>query len=94
MSWPMHDPPDAGVFVTRFLWGEREPLLGVRHHDDGDWTLWGCTEPSDENADDILILVHLQHVLERFPEVGELAELSRGRAAVRSSPEAPFVEIR
>jgi hypothetical protein len=90
--WVMDDRPDTGVFVTKPLWENREPLLGIRHHDDGDWTFWGLTEPSDENADEILVLVHLEHVVDRFPDVQEIARLPRDRSAVRLSPAHPFVE--
>lgn len=88
----MEDPPDVGVFVARGLLDGTEPLLGVRHHDDGDWVFWGRTEPTNENAVDVLVLVHFAHVVQRFPGVSQLARLPRDRAATRSSPAAPFLE--
>lgn len=91
-QWAMADPPETGVFVTRPLWERHEPLLGVRHHDDGDWTFWGSTEPTDENAQHLLMLVHLGHVVERFPEIERLADLPRDRSAIRSSPSDRFEE--
>jgi hypothetical protein len=91
-AWPFTDSPETGVFVARALWAGNEPLLGVRHHDDGDWTFWGSTEPTDENALALLVLVHLEHVVDRFPEVLELAELPLDRSAVRTSATHPFVQ--
>lgn len=90
--WVMPDPPETGVFVTRPLWDDHEPLLGLRHHDDGDWSFWGLTEPTDDNAGDLLMLVHLRHVVERFPEVQQFAGLPRDRSAFRASPGEEFLE--
>ena len=48
-SWPFDGPPDRGVFVSRPLWDGAEPLLFVRHHEDGDWTFLGSTDVDDGN---------------------------------------------
>jgi hypothetical protein len=40
-----------------------------------DWIFWGVTEPTDDHAEEVLVLVHLAHVLERFPPVAPLAHL-------------------
>ncbi len=74
------------------LWSGQEPLLVVRHHDDGDWTFSGATEAADDNADEILLYVHLGHVVERFPAVESLAALPRDRSATRTSEYEAFVE--
>ncbi|MCW2573598.1 MAG: hypothetical protein JWO88_3656 [Frankiales bacterium] len=94
--WPLSDPPETGVFVTRLLWNGDEPLLGVRRHDDGDLSFFGATQADIEDDDavvDSMILVHLHHVVERFPEViNVLDELPVDRCAYRDSPDAPFEE--
>lgn len=90
--WPMLDPPNTGVFVARALLNGTEPLLGARHDEDGDWLFWGREEPTEDNAEDLLVLVHLAHLVDRFPEVAALAGLPRHRAAIRSSAEEAFTE--
>jgi hypothetical protein len=81
-QWTFPDSPELGVFVTRQLWDGREPLVTVHHADDGDWVFSGWTEAGTVEDDDLL-LVCFHHVVDRFPEVAELASLDRDRHADR-----------
>ncbi|HEV8574994.1 MAG TPA: hypothetical protein VGR43_09835 [Dehalococcoidia bacterium] len=71
---------NLGVYSTRRLMEQDYPLLLVTHDADGDWQfLCGTTNDS--------VLVCLEDVVERFPEVAALADLPLGWRAWRSSPE-------
>jgi hypothetical protein len=78
-DWPFEEPPNLGVFSNRQLLREGYPLRLVMHDADGDWQfLCGTTsDPSDG------MLVCLDHVVARFPEVQELADLPPGWRALR-----------
>jgi hypothetical protein len=48
--------------------------------------------PTGDNAEDLLMLVQLWHVVDRYPEVENVAGLPIDRRAIRQSPADPFVE--
>jgi hypothetical protein len=78
-QWPFEEPANLGVFTTRQLFNEGYALRLVTHDADGDWQfLCGTTsDPADG------MVVCLEHVVARFPEVHELADLPRGWRAWR-----------
>ena len=52
----------------------------VKPFDDGDWCFFdGVEQPSTDN----IVLVHLEHVLKRDPNLVELMELPSGHEASR-----------
>jgi hypothetical protein len=59
----------------------------VFHHEDGEWEF----STSDEKSHDQIAHVHLSHVLEADPSVGELEALPRGWKAWRASPADDWV---
>jgi hypothetical protein len=81
--WTFADSPDLGVFTTRQLLREGAPLGLISHDSDGDWQFLHEVEvpddedPPERNIDDLL-LVHVSHIVERFPQVLEYADLPLG----------------
>src|SRR5207244_464608 len=77
VDWPFRDHPELGVFVTRsVLSGAERPLI-VNHDDEGDWIFAGTVE-ADDVPDSDLLLVHLHHVVDQYPECLALADLPEG----------------
>lgn len=75
--------PGGLVFSTNQIMSDELPLLLVTHDEDGDWQFVHGSETDDlANA----ALMHVEHVLERYPEIAELADLPPGWIATRSEP--------
>ncbi|HWE80489.1 MAG TPA: hypothetical protein VG265_02475 [Gaiellaceae bacterium] len=83
--WRFAEPGTTGVYSTRQVLDEGALLAIVAHDTDGDWQF--LHEESDDapeaRDEDDLVLVHLQEIDDRFPEVAELADLPRGWYAWR-----------
>jgi hypothetical protein len=96
-AWRFADPPATGVFSTRQVFVEGAFLALVSHDGDGDWQfLHDGDEEGDEDlrSEDDLLLVRLQEVVDRFPEVVVLSDLPRGWYAWRDGPEVPWTRER
>jgi hypothetical protein len=83
---PFKESPRLGVWTTQAIMDLKEPILLVSHEDNGDWQfLPGRAIDVAEG-----VTLHLGHIVERHPEVHELADLGRGWGAERDSPDAPW----
>ena len=94
MPWTFPDPPDTGVFTTRQVFVDGELLCLVSHDPDGDWQFLHDGDADDESElrdEDDLLFVHLQEIVDRFPEVKQLADLPAGWFASRETADAPWV---
>ena len=94
MAWRFSDPPDTGVFTTRQVFIDGEPLSLVSHDPDGDWQFLHDEEEDEEGDlrdEDDLMFVRLQHIVDRFPEVEQLADLPIGWIASRDTGEEAWV---
>jgi hypothetical protein len=94
VAWKFSDSPDTGVYTTRQVFVEGELLSLVSHDLDGDWQFLHDEEAEEEgevrDTDDLMI-VHFQHVVDRFPEVEQLVDLPIGWIASRENAEKPWV---
>ena len=94
MAWKFADPPDTGVYTTRQVFLEGEPVGLVSHDPEGDWQFLHAEE-ADEAGDlrdeDDLMFVHLRHLVDRLPEMQQFADLPIGWIASRKTPEAAWV---
>ena len=82
------EPPDTMVFTTSRVTGQGYPVLVVAHDaDDGAWQfLCGTTnDPRDG------VTTSLGRILERHPEIQELADLPLGWIAWRESADSGWV---
>ena len=92
IPWPFENdefPPDLGAVVMRTVLDGELPALQVIHADD--W--WGVADGLNDPNGDASMAVHIAHVLELDPSLGELATLPPGyqadatrRAGLGSSP--------
>jgi hypothetical protein len=86
-GWPFAEPPNVAALTTRQVLDDGRPVLLVTHDaDDGMWqVLCGTTDnPADGRV------AHLQHLYERDPSIGELADLPPGWKAWREAPGKPW----
>ena len=94
MAWNFPDPPDTGVYTTRQVFDEGALLSLVSHDPDGDWQFLHDGDDDNEgelrNEDD-LIYVHFAHIVDRFPEIRQLADLPIGWMATRETAGEPWV---
>ncbi|TME47904.1 MAG: hypothetical protein E6I56_02835 [Chloroflexi bacterium] len=77
--WPFPVGPDARAATTKRIVHEGHPILAVVHDIDGDWEF---IDNGPLELDD-LMLVHLAHIVEHYPEVIEFADLPPGWEARR-----------
>lgn len=85
-DWPFPDAPNFRAFTTRQVMERREPILAVYHdEDDGAWQFIGGAWARED-----LIIVCLDHAVERDPSVRELADLPRGWGARREGEGEPW----
>jgi hypothetical protein len=88
VAWKFPDSPDTGVYTTRQVFVEGELLSLVSHDLDGDWQFLHDEEDDEEGElrdEDDLMFVHLQEIVDRFPEVKQLADLPLGWMATRET---------
>ena len=79
---------NVAVFTTKFVIRNGEPILNVYHHeDDGAWEFTGATQAIEDKD---YLVVSLERVINFDSSVLELADLSLGEAAYRSSVDAPW----
>ncbi len=92
----MNDDYGRG-FACKSAWEKRAPILHVFHELDGDWSFIcdGSAHPpglGDEHAPDgEVVLIHTQHVFDRFPDVSPLSTLRPGEWASREDIRSPWV---
>jgi len=79
--------PEGLVFTSRQVMDGQLPLLLVSHDADGDWQFVNGSE-TDGSVNGIL--VHAEHVVELYPDVGELSDLPVGWIAWRSDVGKPW----
>jgi hypothetical protein len=81
------DNPERLVFSSKQVVSRELPLLLVTHEEDGDWQFLNGTETDDFANGAVL---HIEHVVDEFPEVLELADLPAGWIAWRTEAHAPW----
>jgi hypothetical protein len=86
--WPFKDPADTRVYTTRFVLDDGYPILVVSHDPDGAWEFLCGTTDKEKDAREVL----LGEVIELDERIREVADLPVGWRAVRSDPEAPWME--
>lgn len=92
-TWPFQLPVNTGVFTTRQVLDNSEPIREVYHEHDGDWQLVCGTTAEAADAK----LVCLGCIVETDPAIGELANLPVGWRAIRDGhgsawTREPFLE--
>jgi hypothetical protein len=85
-SFPFAESPDVGVWTTRAIADGAQPILLVSHHADGDWQFLPGSILDMQDG----VVLHLHHIVDRYPEIHELADLPRGWAAERDSVGDPW----
>jgi hypothetical protein len=93
-DWNFADEPNVGALVMRDVYEGRKDLTCVTHDlDDGCWQFLDDGDDDEEAERDIddAMLVHLGHIVERFPEIAELADLPLGWIATRDREGDPWV---
>jgi hypothetical protein len=80
-DWVFEEPPALGVFVTRQVFRDGAPIGLISHDRDGDWQFLHEEEEDAQRSVDDLLIVHLHHVVDRFPEVAQFANLPIGWVA-------------
>lgn len=78
-DWPFAEPQDTEALTTKRIAFKNDPVLTVSHDPDGTWQF---LDGQSHDVDD-LILLHLRHVMDKYPEIGELADLPVGMEARR-----------
>ena len=85
-AWPFDDPVNHAAFTTRYVAHDNYPVLVISHDDNGDWQFLCGTTTETEDA----VLHCLGCMYERYPYIGEFADLPRGYLAWRDSEADPW----
>ena len=86
--WPFDEPPNVAVLTTTHIILHGMPVLYVSHDDDdGGWQFHYGGPVTGSDA----MIVALRELLNRHPELAELADLPYGWKAERSAPGKPWV---
>lgn len=86
-DWKFSDPPHTGVFTTKRIMKDEEPIVYVSHDlDDGAWQFHGTSESARES----ISYVCFHHIVDKDSSIGELHDLPLGWRARRDSPSAPW----
>jgi hypothetical protein len=85
-DWKFQDPPHTGVYTTKRIMNEEEPILYVSHDEDGAWQFHGASESKAESAG----VTCFHHLVDSDPSLGQLHDLPTGWCAWRDSPEGPW----
>ena len=79
---------DVRAFACRNVWERHAPILQVCHDDSGDWQfLCGGNE---HTTPDEAVVIHAHHMFDLYPELQEVADLTPGFYAWRTSSTAPW----
>ena len=84
---PFTETPDLGVYSSRRVVEDREPIRLVVHEEDGDWQFLA----GGERRPDEIRYVHVSHVIEWEPAVRQLVDLPLGWIAWRERPEDDWI---
>lgn len=86
-GWAFPDKPHTKVFVSSTIRENKEWITFVAHDlSDGAWQMVGDTGAESGGPE----LACLHHMIERDPTLLEIADLPKGWAAERSSPDQPW----
>ena len=85
-GWPYDVPPDTGCITTRQVMHEGYPVLAILHDDDGAWQV--LCDTTDDPADGMLVGLECLHA--RFPDLRRFAHIPRGYEAVRDNAESAW----
>jgi hypothetical protein len=94
VAWNFPDRPDTGVYTTRQVFDEGALLSLVSHDPGGDWQFLHDGDDDDESElrdEDDLIYVQFGHLVDRFPETRQLADLPIGWMATRETAGEPWL---
>lgn len=80
-NWLFEVPPNHAIYTTDYVILQMKPVLRVSRSNDDVWQFLS-EEGADENS---IKIVQLKTMLERHPEMIQLADLPRGWEAWRSS---------
>jgi hypothetical protein len=97
VAWNFADSPDTGVYTTRQVFVEGDLLSLVSHDLDGDWQFLHDEEGDEEGelrSEDDLMFVRFREIVDRFPEVEQLADLPIEWMATRKADGEPWVRER
>lgn len=87
----MNNIGEARAFACRKVWEQNAPILHVLHETDGDWQfLCGDDHPSADEA----VLLHAQHVFDRFPDMAAVSDIRPGFYRWRNAPDQAWKEYR
>lgn len=82
-EWPFVDPPTTVAISTRQVVREGYPVLFVSHDIDGDWQILCGTTTDVKDS----LVIGLGEALKLDRSISTLADMPRGWAAWRHSPE-------
>jgi hypothetical protein len=86
-DWKFADAPHTGVFTTKRVMRDEEPIVYVSHDlEDGAWQFHGASESSRES----ISYVCFHHIVDKDSSIRELHDLPLGWRAWRDSPSAPW----
>jgi hypothetical protein len=87
-NWPFKDPKNVAVFTTKRIIFEGYPILLVTHdEDDGAWQFLDGYQLENSDA----AIVGLVEIAKLDPSILELADLSEGWRAWRTSANVEWV---
>jgi hypothetical protein len=80
-DWKFSDPPHTGVFTTKRIMNNEEPVVYVSHDpEDGAWQFHGTSESTKES----ISYVCLHHIVDKDSSINELHDLPIGWCAWRT----------
>ena len=90
MSWPFDQGPNVACLTSGAVI-DGQPVLFVKHFDDDDsWVFWHGTAFAYDEA----MVVGMKTVLDRHPDVVEVADVPPGWSAARTAVDQPWTKQR
>ena len=86
MTWPFDQAPNVACIATRAVM-DGAPVLVVTHYDDDH--SWAFTDGSANDLAQAMV-VAMSHVLDRHPELEDIASLPPGWSARRTTVGQPW----
>jgi hypothetical protein len=87
-DWKFSNPPHTGVFTTKSIMNDEEPIVYVSHDtEDGAWQFHGPSESTRES----ISYVCFHHIVDKDPSINELHDLPTGWCAWRERLSDPWV---
>ena len=87
MTWTFDQAPHVACITSRSVLTGSPVLVVTRYEDDGSWAFMDAGPFDTANA----MLVAMSTVLDRHPELMEIAELPPGWSATRNDANAPWL---